>query len=87
MSVKVNLLITKLISWSPDRKLADYEILTPISEPAAKEAPSEAPRKKLKWETIIRTKTGLNLEHALYFTKDETKYYFAQLEKEIEYLR
>lgn len=61
------------------RKISD-------SEPAAKEAPSEAPRKKLKWETIIRTKTGLNLEHALYFTKDETKYYFAQLEKEIEYL-
>lgn len=69
------------------KKLTTNKILTPISEPAAKEAPSEAPRKKLKWETIIRTKTGLNLEHALYFTKDETKYYFAQLEKEIEYLR
>ena len=45
------------------------------------------PRKKLKWETIIRAKTGLNLEHALYFAKDETKHYFTQLEKEIEYLR
>jgi len=56
-------------------------------QPTTKDIETEAlPRKKLKWETIIRTKTGLNLEHALYFTKDETKHYFTQLEKEVEYL-
>ena len=43
--------------------------------------------KKLKWEAILRPKTGLNIEHAIYFNKDETSLFFENLEKEITYLR
>lgn len=42
--------------------------------------------KKLKWEAILRPKTGLNIEHAIYFNKDETSLFFENLEKEITYL-
>merc|ERR1711953_619334 len=42
--------------------------------------------KKLKWEAILRPKTGLNIEHAIYFNKDETSLFFENLEKEVTYL-
>ena len=48
---------------------------------------SEKNSKKLKWETIQRIKTGLDLEYAIYFNKDETKLFFQNLENEIQYLR
>ena len=56
------------------------------SEPETNPEP-EKKLKKLKWETILRPKTGLNIEHVNYFNKEETNLYFNNLENEIKYLR
>jgi len=80
---------TKVMGESLNNILTRKRKISESSDQPQKESDEvvqSLPRKKLKWETIIRAKTGLNLEHALYFAKDETKHYFTQLEKEIEYL-
>jgi len=77
-------------SLSKEKYLGEINILSrkrKLEETSGEGDEKPEVRKKLKWETIQRSKTGLHLEHAIYFKPDETKNFFQSLENEIEYLR
>jgi len=76
-------------SLSKEKYLGEINILSrkrKLEETSGEGDEKPEVRKKLKWETIQRSKTGLHLEHAIYFKPDETKNFFQSLENEIEYL-
>ena len=43
--------------------------------------------KKLKWEKFVGRRAEGSVEHATYFTPDECKTYFEELQDQIEYLK
>ena len=44
-------------------------------------------RKKLKWETIRHKRCEGTIEHAIFYSKEETQEFYEKLEKQINYLR
>lgn len=66
------------------RKRKNDEVEPEITEKPAQEVKKT---KKLKWETLSFRRAEGKVEHATYFTADECKTYYEELQDQIEYLK